>query len=103
MRGTSLGTSSGYRITSCRCCRQRNSATAALFDPFTNPRAGPLPCEDLLQFVSRVTTEPPGRGAKKIEIHWPLRGLIGRSGVRHILGTAREALHGDEVFSTNDA
>ena len=65
--------------------------------------AGPLPSEDLFQFVSRVTTEPPGRGAKKIEIHRPLCGLIGRSGVRQILGTAREALHGDEVFSPDDA
>jgi hypothetical protein len=66
-------------------------------------RNGLLLREDLFQFISRVTAKTPGRGAKKVDIHRPLRGLIGRSGVRHILGTAREALHGDEIFSANDA
>ena len=63
----------------------------------------PLPCEDLFQFVSRITAKPPGSGAQKIEIHRLLCGLIGRSRVRHILGTACEAFHGDEIFPANDA
>jgi hypothetical protein len=65
--------------------------------------ASPLASEYLFKFIGRVTAESPRRRAKKVNINWPLRALVGRSGVSHVLGAACDALHSDEVLSTNDA
>lgn len=53
--------------------------------------------------IGRLTAKAARHGAQQIQIHGAPRALKGGASIRQILWAAREALHGDEVFSTDDA